>query len=371
MKVLIIYASSGAGHFKSAEAIYTYLKKNCPAAKLELVDVLDKTSPIFRFNYTSGYSLLVNQAKPLWLIAFWFTEVKALRFLTRRFAGVFDRLNTRKFSKFLIQKNPDVIVSTHFIPSEIASMLKKENKIKARLITVITDFDIHPFWISGATDTYIVATSVTKDLLVKHGIDASLIKDTGIPVHPKFLQSFNRPGICKKLKIDPGKFTVLVATGSFGFGPIEEIVESLYNDVQVLVVCAGNKKLYKRLKAKQYPRVLVFGLVNNMEELMSVSDLIITKPGGLTISETLSMELIPVFISAIPGQESGNVEVLQEYGIGLNPKSVSEIKDIVLELKDNPEKYNLLKESMRQLKKPDCLKEICNVICQDSTGPAC
>ena len=371
MKLLIIYASSGAGHFKAAQAVYDYFKSNLKGTHVELVDVLDKTSPIFKFNYTSGYSILVNQARPLWRIAFWFTEVKALRFFTRWFAGIFDRLNTKGFSDFLIEKNPECIISTHFIPSAIASILKKENKIKSRLITVITDFDIHPFWISSATDTYIVATSVTKELLIRHNVDSGMIKDTGIPVNPNFLKPADRKTICKKLKVDPGKFTVLVATGSFGFGPIEEIVDSLYKDVQLLVVCAGNKKLFKKLKGRHYSGVSVFGFVNNMEELMGASDMIITKPGGLTISETLIMELVPVFISAIPGQESGNAEVLSEYGIDYNPKSVSEIKDIILDFRNNPQKYKLAKERVSLLKKPGCLKELGHVVCQSGTGPAC
>ena len=109
---------------------------------------------------------------------------------------------------------------------------------------------------------------------------------------------------------------MLVVTGSFGIGPIEEIVQLLCNDYEVLAVCARNKRLFGRLKARAYPHTHVFGFVENIDELMTVSDVIITKPGGLTISESLCMDLIPLFIAAIPGQESMNVEVLQNAGIG-------------------------------------------------------
>lgn len=371
MRVIIAYASAGVGHFKAAEAVYDYLKEHCPKIELELVDVLDKTSPLFKFYYCFGYSLLVKEAPVLWQLAFRFTELKSLRPLTKRIANLIDVQNARKFINFLIQKDADFIISTHFLPSEISAIIKNNNKIKSKLITVITDFGVHPFWVCPGTDRYVVATGKTKEQLIAQGVNASSVMDSGIPVHPKFLKQLNKEAICRKLGIGANKFTVLIATGSFGIGPIEEIIESLHRDVQILAVCANNKKRYRKLKEKEYPSVSVFGFVDNMQELMVASDLIITKPGGLTISEILNMELIPIFISAIPGQEAGNLEVLKQYNIGLSPGSTAEIKDMVLDLKDNPDKMNRVKDNIRKIKKPDCLKEICNVVCKSSSGYTC
>jgi len=371
MRVLITYASAGAGHFKAAEAIYDYLNKRCGDIDIKLVDILDKTNPFFKFTYTFGYWLLVSRAPIAWRIAYWFTELKALRFFTGRAARIMNRINSRKFIRFLIQYNPDFIISTHFLSSEISCLVKRARKIKSELVTVITDFAVHPFWVSTGTDKYIVATAITKNQLVKHGVEENIIIDSGIPVHPKFLQQLERKELCRKLGISENKFTVLIATGSFGIGPIEEIIKSLYQEVQILVVCANNKKLYKKLKASAYPDVWVFGFVDNMQELMSVSELIITKPGGLTISEILIRELVPLFVWAIPGQEAGNVEVLKQYAIGLSLKSTSQIKKKVLEFKNNPNQASIIKNNIKKIKKVNCLEEICNVICQSSSGPAC
>jgi processive 1,2-diacylglycerol beta-glucosyltransferase len=117
--------------------------------------------------------------------------------------------------------------------------------------------------------------------------------------------------------------------------------------------------------------VKAFGFINNPEELMAVSDIIITKPGGLTISEIAAMELAPLFISAIPGQEVGNIKVLKKYGIGLFASSIRDIKNIVLDLKEHQDKLNTIKDNIKKLKKPDCLKDIYNAVCQSSAGITC
>jgi processive 1,2-diacylglycerol beta-glucosyltransferase len=368
MKIIVTYASAGAGHFKAAEAVYNYIKEHCPDINVQIIDALNKASALFKISYTFGYSLLVTRLKFLWWLAFWITDSRPLRPFTGPIASAINRLNTPRFARFLIEENPDVIISTHFLPSQIISRLKKSEKIKSRLVTIITDFGVHSFWISPLTDIFIVASQFSKAELISKGIAGDRIKDFGIPVHSKFLMQYDRGGLCKKFSIDENKFTVLIMTGSFGLGPLEKIVDALYRDVQVLVVCAANKRLYARLQKRGLANVRVFGFIDNPEELMAVSDMIITKPGGLTISEVMGTGLVPVFISAIPGQEAANVEALKRYGIGLCAASIEDIKNIVLDFRDHRDKLEMIKDKIKKLKKPDCLKEICNVVCQGGSG---
>lgn len=241
MKVLIVYASSGAGHRRAAEAIYDYLKDNHPDLGLKIVDVLDKTNALFRFDYTVGYSFLIRYAVSLWRFAFWLTEFKLFRFLSSPIATFVNNINSISFIRYLIRENPDVIVSTHFLPSDIAALLKRNHKIKSKLVTVITDFGVHPYWVARGTDLYIVASDFTKERLLKEGVSLKMIKVFGLPFHPKFLKQFDRIALSEKIGIDPGKFTALLMTGSFGIGPLEKIAELLSPKIQVLVVCASNK----------------------------------------------------------------------------------------------------------------------------------
>ena len=371
MKIVIAYASCGTGHRRAAEAIYNYFQENCPHQDLKIIDALQKTNFIFRKFYSYGYLFLVNHALWLWHFSFWLTSIKAFRPTTNFLIAVINRLNAKNLSDFLIREKADFIISAHFFPSEIAARLKKFNKLNSKLVTVITDFGIHPLWISAGTDMYIVASNLSKEQLILEGVQENSIKDLGTPIDPKFLKKYEKNILCKKFNIEPNKFTILITTGSFGIGQIEEIVDSLYKEAQILVVCAHNKILYARLRKRNYPSVRAFGFIDNMQELMAVSDIIIAKPGGLTISESLAMGLLPVFITAIPGQETENAKILAKKSIGIIIKDIASIKDIVLDFRDHPDKLKNMKERINELKRPFAVKELCNVICQGSIRATC
>ncbi|MCG2706946.1 MAG: hypothetical protein L6254_05340, partial [Candidatus Omnitrophica bacterium] len=207
---------------------------------------------------------------------------------------------------------------------------------------------------------------ITKEQLILEGVKEDKIKEFGIPVESKFFKRYDRDALCEKLNIQKDKFTVLMVTGSFGIGPIEEIINLLYKDVQILAVCANNRRLYARLKNKNYPNTRAYGFVDNMPELMAASDIIITKPGGVSISEILAMELVPIFISAIPGQETENIKVLRKYKVGITPNSIADIRNIVLGYKEYPDRIKDAKENIKVIKRPTAAGELCNVVCPGS-----
>ncbi len=313
MKILVVHATAGAGHMKAAEAIYDNLRAT--GHEVIFCDVLDYTSKFYKRSYQKTYKFLVSKTPWLWGLLFWFLDVHFLLGLFQKFRRFMNALNAHRFVVFLKKKDFDHIVSTHFFPSEVAAYLKRKGLIKAKLTSVVTDYDVHSIWLANGIDNYMVATPFTKDKLKQFGIAEEKIFVTGIPTHRKFSQAVDRAQLCQKLGIE-NCFSVLVATGSFGFPIMEEVVCSLKH-CQVLAVCGHNKKLYDRLKDKNLPRVKVYGLVDNMEELMSVVDTIITKPGGLSISESLVKGLPIIFFAPIPGQETNNIKVLSFYGIGI------------------------------------------------------
>lgn len=366
LKILVTYASAGAGHRKAAEAVYNYLKNNFPGYNLEICDVLDKTNPAFKVLYNRGYLFLVGHALWLWWIFFHITSLKFFGPLSRSLIFFINRVNARPFIRYIAQERFDFVVSTHFLSAELAAYAKQVSCPETKIITAITDFDVHPFWVSAGIDIYTVASSITKQALIDKGVPEANIKEFGIPTEEKFLKSYQRDELCTKLGLDKNRFTVLIITGSFGIGPIERLVDILYDDLQILVICANNKSLYRRLKAKNYPNTKVFGFIDNVQELMAVSDIAVTKPGGLSISEGLVMELAPIFISPIPGQESANIDVLNRYGIGFHIRDIGQIKRIILDFKAHPEKLAAVKAVIRKIKKPDAAQKIADGIRQSS-----
>jgi processive 1,2-diacylglycerol beta-glucosyltransferase len=362
---MVVYASAGKGHTRAAEAIYGYLQEFCPQCHPEIADILDKASPLFRASYHWGYALLVNRAQFLWRVFFWITHTRTLRFATRRISQFLNWLNTRRFAAFLTEENFDTVISTHFLPAEICSHLKAKGRIGSRLITLITDFGVHDFWRSAQTDLYLVASEFTKVSLLAGGVDYRRIRVMGLPADKKFFTVFDRGLLAKKIGLDSQRFTVLICTGSFGIGKIERLVEELAGEAQVLVVTANNKALYSKLTAKRLSGVLVYGFTDNISELMAVSDIMIAKPGGMTIAECLAMELVPFFITAIYGQEVENVRCLSRLGIGVDCRGLSpaEIKEIILGFRNQPESLKALKENHQRLNRRFLVEEFCDALC--------
>ena len=179
MKVVIAYASAGAGHLKAAQAIHNCLKQKSPQTQIHLVDILDKATPVFKYSYVWIYTFMVKHAFFLWGLLFAISEKGPLKWIARKSSTISHYLNTKYFCRFLIEEDPDLIISTHFAPPELAAHLKDKGKIRARLVTVITDFGVHPFWVSRGTDLYIGASEYTKARLIEQGVAEDKIKKIG------------------------------------------------------------------------------------------------------------------------------------------------------------------------------------------------
>lgn len=360
MKILVIHATAGAGHKKAAEAIFNGLQKQAGHQSL-LVDALDYTNPIFKRTYPEAYSLLVTKVPWLWGMFFKLLDLPLLQPLVRGTRRIYNGLNAGRLQKFLIKEQFDVIFTTQFLSAEVSSYLKRTGQIKSKVICVVTDFDVHRIWINVGIDAYAGASDFTRDKIVSLGIDPQRVFVTGIPTDAKFAQTPDTSALKKQMNLQEGKFTVLMATGSFGMGPIEEILDGLKGH-QVVVVCGYNKALYERLKLKAGQGVHILGLVQNMYELMSVADVMVTKPGGLSIAEALVKRLPMLFFSAIPGQETHNIEVLHKYGAAEDQMSVAGIAQKIRELSSSPQEMARLRQNLTVLSKPNAVNDIIQII---------
>ena len=195
-------------------------------------------------------------------------------------------------------------------------------------------------------------------MFIDKKIEKDKIKVYGIPVKEKFYLSSDRKEAAKKLGVDPEKFTALIMTGAVGIGPIEEIVKALTSDIQLLVICGRNQKLYNRLTKLNLMDVKIYPLIDYVDELMSVSDIVLTKAGGLTISESLAKTLSMVFFSSIPGLETANEKVIAKLGAGIKVKSIKEIKNTLFYLKSNPAAYDDINQKVAHLRKAAALKDL-------------
>ena len=356
MKILVTYATAGAGHRKAAEAVYHGLRDR-PGVDAVLVDALDYTSRFYKNLYSRMYTLLITRVPWLWGFFFALLDARPLLPLYRLARRGQNTLHARALSRYLRQRDFDVIITTHFFPSEVATYLKRRGRIRARIFCVITDFDAHSIWLSDGIDRYMVADAFTRQRLLSLGVDAGQITVTGIPTEARFNAGKDRPALRAALGLRVDRLTVLVATGSFGIGPIEQILDRL-GDWQVIVVCGHNQSLFQRLSRRGRGNELICGLVDNMDELMAAADCMLTKPGGLSISEALVVGLPMIFFNAIPGQETNNIRVLAGHGVGTDSQGVDDIVRILAEYRTRPETLLAAKEQTRALAKPDAVRDI-------------
>jgi len=357
MKILVIHATAGAGHKKAAEAIFHGLEAQ-GGFDVRLLDALDYTNPFFKKIYPRVYAFLVTRMPWAWGFFFALLDIPWMQFLVHGCRRLCNGFNAQALQKFLIQEQFDGVITTQFLSAEVCAYLKRFGAIKSKIICVVTDFDVHRIWVNAGTDIYTAACEYTKNKLIALGVTSEKIFTTGIPTDARFAQKPDPSALKKKLGIQDRALTILIATGAFGMGPMEELME-LLEGYQLLIVCGHNRDLYERLKSKAHKNAHILGLVDNMDELMSVADVMVTKPGGLSIAEALVKKLPMIFFSAIPGQETNNIKVLSTYGVASQTQnSASQIAQAIHEWDSHPEALDALRRRMGELSKPNAVSDI-------------
>jgi processive 1,2-diacylglycerol beta-glucosyltransferase len=361
MKILVIHVSAGAGHTRAAQAIYRGLQ-NDPERPAVIIDALDYTSPWFKTVYRKTYAWMVRRAPAVWAGAFAFLDIPFLQRPVGLLRRLYNHANGRALEKFLIAENFDYVVSTHFLPTEVAAALRRAGKISSKLITVVTDYDVHHIWLARGVYRYCVASEWTREKIARMGVPKEDVVVTGIPIDDRFTAPQDIGELKARLGLDRDKFTVLLATGSFGFGPMEKIASAMPGDFQVIVVCGHNRVLRDRLRAQARPHIIPLGLVDNMHELMAVSDAMVTKPGGLSITEAINSQLPMIFFSPIPGQETRNIRILGQYGIGKAGLSVRDMIRELENLRQSKDYYRTLLRRVRSLARPGAVRDIISLL---------
>jgi len=364
-KILILYATAGIGHKKAAIAVKTAFDElNISGCEVTLADALDYTNAFFKWSYLKAYLLMVNKLPTFWGFSYYLTDNFYANLIISKLRRFNNWLNSGKLTKYLIAENPDVVISTHFFATEVISELKKAGRLNSKLVTVVTDYRLHSWWVAGHSDMYVVAGRDAYDDLVRWGIDKSRIKILGIPVEPVFARQLDRAKILQTTGLKDKIFTVLVIGGGFGVGPIEDIIKTIGNipqPIQVVTICGHNEELARKLEALKpslKSDIKVFGFVNNVYEYMNIADLLISKSGGITVSESLARELPMVIIAPIMGQETRNSDYLIRHGAAVKIAKASDLKEVVEYLVLHPERMAAMKEAIRAIRKPAACYDI-------------
>jgi len=330
-KILIISVSAGAGHVRAAEAVRAGLEIAAPDVSVSNIDCLQYTPFTFRKLYAGSYLSMAKRVPFLWGLIYNQAGREAPASSAAKFRRFVEKVNTRAIVRYVRDFSPDQIICTHFLPAVVLSRLKAKGALDVPVSTVVTDFDVHTFWVHENIDRYYVGNEEVRFVLRMKGIPEERILVTGIPVHPAFAQHGNGRRLFSELSLDPEIPTVLVTAGGYGVGAVEDAVVAIMNSarpLQVLVVAGRNERLAKRLSRLNPPdgvQLRSFGYVDNMHELMDIADVAVTKAGGLTCAECVAKALPVLIVSAIPGQEERNSDFLLESGAALRVRSLESL----------------------------------------------
>jgi len=328
----VISVSAGAGHDRAAQAIAAVAAESFRGrANAEWMDALRFTSSAFRKLYADSYLLMANRAPRLWGLLY-SSMNSPVKPTARRAIRLIDHISYHRLVEAVRRRRPDAIVCTHFLPANAVLARRGCETGAPPVYVVVTDFDVHAHWVAPGAAGYFAASDAVAAILRGLGVPADRIHVTGIPIHPVFSKKRAASEIRREVGLDgPRRPVALVMSGGFALASMEDAVRRLAGiGADLLVVAGRNERLRTRLAkaAKGAPHVRVFGRVSNVHDLMQVSDLIVTKAGGLTASEALARSLPMVLTNPTPGQEERNADHLLEAGAAVRADSPE-----VLELK--------------------------------------
>ena len=373
MKVLIFYASYGGGHLNAAKSIENCIKTNYKNIDVEMIDCMKYVNKTIEKVTTAAYREMAKKAPWAWGRIYSDAQKGPLAHITTRS----NKIMAIKLLKLLREKKPDLIISTHPFGSQMCSYLKRKNKINSKIATIMTDFAPHDQWLVGHeyTDYFFVAHNKMKDYLISKGISENKVFDTGIPISENFQKLYNKKEIFDKYNLDENKFTILFfGGGEFGLGKTRTVQifnnfveETKNNNIQIIAISGKNPKMKSAFEevvdsnnAEVQVKIIEFS--NEVPKLMAISDLVVTKPGGLTTSESLASHLPMIVINPIPGQEEENAEFLESKNIAVWIKKSDNSKEIIKNLLNNKEKINIMKENTKILARPNSTRDICDIL---------
>lgn len=367
-KVLLLFGDLGNGHKQAALAVKEAAEMYRPDIEVELVDFMHWTQPYLHQVNRYLFVRAVKTFPHVWGYLYDKTRYdNSLSFLLKK---------TRLFAlgrvmKLLRETKPSVVAST--FPSAAAAMsnLKAHGLTDVPTVTVITDHTDHSYWIHPYTDHYIVGSARVRQALNRLDIGDSQISATGIPVRPQFCRDYDRHRLCEKHGLDPSLPTVLVMGGGCGLigkGLVPLMRSSgLPGKLQFIVVCGQNHRLKSQLaeKLKDSPhRIVLTGFVDHIHEFMAVSDLIVTKPGGLTTAEAVSLAVPQLLYHPLPGQEEDNAALLTQAGVAVRADDDKDLHTVLYDLLMSPAKLNAMKQNAIKIRKTQAALDALRAILQ-------
>ena len=364
-----MYISRVSGHRQGAVAIAKSLKSLDPDCEVLSINGFGYIYPLMEKIINTAYMGVIKRAPRIW--EYLYDNPKVIKF-SEKWKQSIHKSSHKKLKPLIDEFKPDVVVCTQAFPCGMVADYKKTHQLGLTVIGVLTDYAPHLYWLHEGVDYYVVPSQEANDRYVKEGIPEACIKILGIPIRMKFAEHEGAGNIAKKLGLDLNIPIILIMGGGQGLGPMKEAVKSLVHlerSLQLIVICGTNVKLVnwiKKIQRKTAKRIIFYNYASNVDELMEVSTLIVSKPGGMTTSECLAKGLPMVIVDPIPGQEERNSQFLVNQGIAIRVDNKHHIAREIDALLNNPKQLAGMKQAALKNGKPMAAENIARLILNGS-----
>ena len=366
MNFLVMSVRAGYGHHSTGKALVEYFESM--GHKCEMLDIFDYISPTLANSIQDGYLLSTKYfSKPYGKLY----EKMAQNDEPYKKVSITALLSneiSKRLTQYVYEFEPSAIIATHSFAAVVMTILKKKEVFSCPTIGIVTDFTVHPFWESTNLDYYVVADKLLTWQAQKKGIAKEKVLPTGIPIRRQFSTKLDKQEARRQLGLKD-KRTILIMMGSMGYGDVGSSLSELDDfdtDFQLLCVCGSNAKLKASLESKSFRKdVVIYGFVDNVDVLMDASDIIFSKPGGLTTSEAFAKQLPMITANPLPGQEDRNTDFLLNCGAILEVNDRFSLSEALNNLFNSSWRLDQMRESVRHLGKPNATKDLCEFVVKE------
>ncbi|MDP8218823.1 MAG: glycosyltransferase [Candidatus Theseobacter exili] len=363
--VLILYVNRNSGHHIAALAIKKSIQEQNPTVNARVYDFLAVIHPILDKVVLNAYLGVVRKTPELWAYLYDNRKVKER---LKRLQDAVHKKKLPRLNRLIERTKPDAVICTQAYPCGVMATYKEETGSRMPLISVVTDYFVHSYWIMNGVDKYIVPSEAVREKLLSEGILDDRIKAFGIPVLSKFSKFVSKDEARRECGIDTDSQVLLIMGGGSGLLPVKKILQSLrkmQSKPLIIALTGTNKALYEKLciyREKTSSNVMVLSKTSKVDKLMTAADLMITKPGGLTVTEAIVKKLPMLIMNPLPGQEVKNTKFLAKNGLAKEVKSISKLPELVQNFLDDPIRIKEMKSSMDLFRKPDSSEMIAKMV---------
>lgn len=364
-KVLILSCGTGEGHNSAALAIQECLKGK--GVQADFIEYLSIINPKIKNGVNKLYIKSTKGNGKAFKVVYHLGELYQK---TKWKSPVYrlNKLNREKLYQYIVKGKYDYVVTTHLFAAEALTAIKREHSI--HFMAIATDYVSIPFWEETNPDYFVIPNKELEQDFINRGIDKNKLIPLGIPVAKKYREKYEKNESKKDLNLKVNNRYVLILTGSMGFGNVVQMVKELLNeinDVIFIVSCGNNAKLLENMQSlyQKNQRIIILPYTNKISEYMKSSEIILSKPGGLTTTEIATLNKPFIHTMPIPGCENYNADFFSKRKMSMKCDSIQEVVKNTKELLENKELQNeMIRNQIKYINKNTC-DDISNMIIKE------